>query len=78
MCDLIDKKSPIYSLRDYGDFLFIEPRTKLKMYGERAFSKAAPLLLNLLPIDINRSPNVACFKQRLKMHLFKLAFTPVN
>ncbi len=78
LCDLIDKKLQTYSLRNYDDFLLVEPRTKLKTYGERAFSKAAPFLWNPLLIDIRRSPNVACFKQRLKTYLFKLAFTHVN
>ncbi len=78
MCDLIDNKSPTYSLRDYDDFLLVEPRIKLKMYDDRAFSKAAPFLWNPLSIDIHRSPNVACFKLRLKTYLFKLVFTPVN
>ncbi len=70
LCDLIDKKLPTYSLTDYDDFLLVEARTKLKTYSDRAFSKAAPFLWNPLPIDILRSPNVACFKQRLQMYLF--------
>ncbi len=78
LCNLIDKKLPTYNLRNYDDFLLVEPRTKLKTYGDRAFSKAAPFLWNSLPIDIRKSPNVTCFKQRLKTYLFKLAFTPVN
>ncbi len=60
----IDKKLPSYSLRDYDDFLLVEPRTKIKMYGDKAFSKAAPFFWNPLPI-----PNVACFKERIKMYL---------
>ncbi len=78
LCDLIDKKLPTYILRNYDDFLLVEPRTKLKTYGDRAFSKAAPFHWNPRHIHIRRSPNVACFKQRLKTYLFKLTFTPVN
>ncbi len=78
LCDLIDKKLPTYTLRNYDDFLLVEPRTKLKTYSDRAFSKAAPFLWNPLSIDILRRPNVACFKQKLKTYLFKLAFTPMN
>ncbi len=78
LCDLIDKKLPTCSLRNYDDFLLVEPKTKFNTYGDRAFSKAAPFLWNPLPIDIHRSPNVACFKQRLKTYLFKLPFIPVN
>ncbi len=78
LCDLIEKMLPTYSLWNYNDFLLVEPRTKLKIYSDRAFSKAAPFLWNPFPIDICRSPNVACFKQRLKTYLFKLAFTPMN
>ncbi len=61
--DLIDMKLSTYSLRNYDDFLLVEPRTKLKMYGDRAFSKAAPFLWNPLPINIRNNQNVACFKQ---------------
>ncbi len=57
----------------YFYWLLVEPRTKLKMYDDRAFSKVAPFLCNPLPIYIHRSPTVACFKQRLKTYLFKLA-----
>ncbi len=39
---------------------------------------AVMVLWNPLSIDIRISPNVACFKQRLKTYIFKLAFTPVN
>ncbi len=44
LCDLIDKMVPTYSLRNYDDFRLVEPTTKLKTYGDRAFSKAAPFL----------------------------------
>ncbi len=79
LCDLIDKNLSTYSLRNYDDFLLVEPRTKLKTYSNRAFSKGAPFLWNPLPIDICRSPNVASFKQRDLKHIFlNWLFAPVN
>ncbi len=77
LCDLIDKTLPTYSLRDHDDFLLVERENQTQDVLDRAFSKAGPFLWNPLPFDIRRSPNVACFKQRLKMYLFKPAFPPV-
>ncbi len=34
LCDLIDKNLSTYSLRNYDDFLLVEPRTKFKMYSD--------------------------------------------
>ena len=47
---------------------------RLKSYGDRAFSVAAPKLWNEIPSFIKFSPSVDVFKSRLKTHLFRLAF----
>ena len=53
----------------------VEPRTKLKSYGDRAFSSVAPRLWNKLPDDLKCITKLAKFKKDLKTYLFKLAFT---
>ena len=55
------------------DDLYV-PRTKLRTYGDRAFSAAAPNLWNSLPLGLKQSPSTAPFKKQLKAHLFRLAF----
>ena len=43
-----------------------EPVAKLKTYGDRAYSVAAPKLWNKLPLDIRLSSSVTVFKTKLK------------
>ena len=47
---------------------------RLKSYGSRAFSVAAPKHWNEIPLDIKLSRSVDVFKSRLKTYLFRLAF----
>ena len=46
--------------------LLIVPKTNLVHYGDRAFSRIAPLLWNNLPKHVRDSPSVDTFKSRLK------------
>ena len=50
------------------------PRTKLKTYGDRAFSTAAPRLWNQLPPELRSVTSVDQFRSQLKTYLFKLAY----
>ena len=50
------------------------PSVRLKSYGDRAFSVAAPKYWNDIPLDIKLSGSVDVFKSRLKTYLFRLAF----
>ncbi|KAK5916409.1 hypothetical protein CgunFtcFv8_011396 [Champsocephalus gunnari] len=52
------------------------PRTKLRTFGDRAFSVAAPTLWNALPAEIRNIPTLDAFKRALKSHLFIKAFGP--
>ena len=47
-----------------------EPMAKLKTYGDKAYSVAAPKLWNKLPLDIRLSSSVSVFKTNLKTCLF--------
>ena len=67
--------NPTRSLRSAEKYLLEVPKVRLKTYGERAFSVAAPKLWNALPLDIKLSPSVPVFKSRLKTHLFRIAFS---
>ena len=61
---------PTRKNRSTNGILLLIPKTKLVHYGDRSFSKAAPLLWNQLPRHIQESPSVETFKSRLKTHLF--------
>ena len=50
------------------------PRSRLKTYGDRAFSVVAPKLSNRLPPELRGVTSVDQFKAQLKTNLFKLAY----
>lgn len=62
------------SLRSSCKEYLVVPRSRLKTYGDRAFSIAGPKLWNDLPLEIRKCASVATFKQSLKTFLFKLAY----
>ena len=43
-------------------------------YAERAFAVACPSIWNKLPLNIRTSESLTIFKQRLKTHLFEVAY----
>lgn len=55
-------------------YFFCQPSYQTKTYGYRTFSISAPRMWNKLPMDIKCSSSIAIFKQKLKAHLFKLAY----
>ena len=66
---------PKANLRSTMDTLtLVIPRTKLKTYGDRAFSVGGPLLWNDLPHTIRDSKTTDNFKRLLKTHLFRIAY----
>ena len=50
------------------------PLFKLKSYGERSFTFAAPTEWNKLPLEIKNAPSLPNFKSQLKTHLFNKHF----
>ena len=72
--ELLVPYAPPRCLRSASSNKLVEPRTKLKTYGDRAFSVAGPKLWNRLPSSIKDSSSVDSFKRALKTHMFKLAF----
>ena len=64
------------SLRSSSQNFLAVPRTRLKMYGDKAFSAAAPRLWNQLPPELRGAISVdhGQFRTHLKTYLFKLAY----
>ena len=54
--------------------LLAVPKSRLKTYGDRAFSVAAPKLWNELPLDLRSLVTINLFKKHLKTDLFKKAY----
>ena len=61
-------------LRSSSQNFLAVPRTRLKMYGDRAFSAAAPRLWNQLPPELRSVTSVDQFRSQLKTYVFKLAY----
>ena len=71
--DLLQFHNPPRSLRSGGQLRLKVPATKLKTYGDRAFSVLAPKLWNKLPLEIRLSESVDIFKSKLKTHFLSNA-----
>ena len=77
LSDLLQYKEPSqYNLRYTLEL--IEPGTKLKSYGDRAFSSIAPRLWNKLPEELRSIEMLKPFKKDLKTHLFRKAYPCTN
>ena len=63
---LLSHRNCSRSLRSSGQELLTVPLAKLKTYGDRAFSIAAPRQWNNLFLSIRKSPPIAIFKRHLK------------
>ena len=74
MQDLIIQKHTSRTLRSTNKRLLQIPKTRTKMYGDRAFSVIAPRLWNMLPLTLREESNFTKFKRNLKTHLFKKAY----
>lgn len=72
--DLLSMKTESnYSLRSSSQFLLSVPRVNCSTFGGHAFTHAAPVLWNSLPLTIKSSSIIFVFKKRLKTFLFKKA-----
>ena len=76
LANLIHLATPKRNLRfNKGPLLSAPCKCKTKT-GTRVFSICAPSLWNKLPLSIRSSESLTCFRQRLKTHLFGLAYPP--
>ena len=72
--DLISNYVPTRSLRSADKNLLVKPKRKLKTFGDRSFSYAAPDVWNNLPLFVKSSESLCIFKKRLKTHLLNQPF----
>ena len=61
-------------LRSSSQNFLAVPRSRLKTYGDRAFSVVAPKVWNQLPPELRGGTSVDQFRRYLKTYLFKLAY----
>ena len=61
-------------LRSSSSHQLLVPPFRLTTVGRRTFPVAASLLCNSLPSDIQSSPSLSVFRQRLKTFLFRQSF----
>ena len=74
LSDILTIYEPRRCLRSAENGILLSvPKTRTS-YGDRAFSAAAPLIWNSLPLTIRSCPNERMFRKSLKTHLFKLHF----
>ncbi|XP_074476551.1 uncharacterized protein LOC141758790 [Sebastes fasciatus] len=74
LSELLSPYQPQRSLRSTSAGLLSTPTSKLRSFGDRAFSRAAPKLWNSLPNLIRDSDSLTTFQSRLKTHLFSSAY----
>ncbi|XP_037648071.1 uncharacterized protein LOC119501650 [Sebastes umbrosus] len=74
LSELLSPYQPQRSLRSTSAGLLSTPKSKLRSFGDRAFSRAAPKLWNSLPKLIRDSDSLTTFQSRLKTHLFSSAY----
>ena len=74
LTDMVTTYTPVRILRLSTQRMLVVPRTKLKTVSDRAFSIAGPSVWNCLPSDIKDSGSLYLFKNKLKTHLFRMAY----
>ena len=68
--ELIQRYKPTRSLRSDSQNLLVQMRVRTKMFGDRAFARAAPELWNSLPQSLRDINSLEQFKSNLKTFLF--------
>ena len=69
---------PARSLRSPDKGLLVIPKVRTSRYGGRAFAHAGQSLFNALPSDVRLASSFDIFKCRIKMHLFRAAYSDIN
>ena len=72
--ELLSYRTCSRTLRSTDQKHLAGPKSRLKTYGDRAFSVAAPKLWNELPLDLRSLATINLFKKHLKTDLFKKAY----
>jgi len=69
LCERVSTRKSSPKLRSSSQILLQVPVSRLKSYGDFAFSVTAPTLWNRLPADIRDASSLEDFKSVLKTHL---------
>ena len=77
LADLVKPYTTQRTLRSSDKCLLAETKSRLKSYGDRAFSVYAPRVWNKIPKHIRTLDTVESFKKHLKTYLFKQAYDHV-
>ena len=72
--ELISPYKPTHNMRSACNNLLVVPPTRLKTFGDKAFSVCAPKLWNSLPLSLRDCHVLTIFKQNLKKYLFNKYF----
>ena len=72
LTELLKPYHPAANLRPGSRELLIIPNSKMKSFGDRAFSIAGPRLWNSLPMNIRKADSVQQFQSLVKTYLFNL------
>ena len=78
LCDLLSLYVPSRHLRSENKVNFVVPKTKLKTFGDKAFSVCAPRLWNSLPLYLKTAASLNDFKSLLKTYLFTDCYSSVS
>ena len=71
---LVSPYNPPRNLRPRKKNTLSVPETKLKTYGDRAFTSAGPAVWNALPAHLRSARDFEVFKRDLKTFLFSKYF----
>jgi cellulose biosynthesis protein BcsQ len=63
LSEMLQVYEPTRSLRSQNELRLVQPMAKLKTFGDRSFSCAAPFLWNRLPTTVRESPSLPVFKK---------------
>uniref|UniRef100_A0A8C6KAZ9 Reverse transcriptase domain-containing protein n=1 Tax=Nothobranchius furzeri TaxID=105023 RepID=A0A8C6KAZ9_NOTFU len=74
LSELLILYEPTWSQRSSGSRLLVIPKVRTHIHGEASFQYHGPRLWNELPGDLRAEDNIHVFRNRLKTHLFSLAF----
>ena len=74
LTSMLSAYTPVRGLHSASYGLLVEPRSRLKTVGDRAFSVAGPREWNRLPGGIRDCQTLGAFKRKLKTHLFRAAY----
>ena len=74
LTSMLSAYTPVRGLRSGSYGLLVEPRSRLKTVGDRAFSVVGPREWNSLPGEIKDCQTLGAFKRKLKTHLFRAVY----